>query len=145
MKQNIGNFDRYLRIFIGLVLLAVGIYFKSGFIIIFAFFSFYEAFAGWCIFYQLIGRNTCPVKTNKPQKVPILAIFLKGIIILIGAIILNLIAVFLNFYNWYVLLLNPQKVLNSSGLDNLIFLFLVYPFALGILASLNLKSFLKNQ
>ena len=100
MKQNIGNFDRLLRVAIGVFLLFFAIYFKSGFLFIFALFSFYEAFAGWCIFYQLIGRNTCPVKTNKPQKIPIINIFLKGLIILLGAIILNLIGAILNFYNW---------------------------------------------
>ena len=145
MKQNIGNFDRLLRITIGIFLLLFAIYFKSGFLFLFAVFSFYEAFVGWCIFYQLIGRNTCPIKSNKSDRVSILDNFVKGIVILVGAILLNLIAVFLNFNTWYDLLLNPREILKTSDIDNLIFLFIVYPFVLGILASINLNSSFKKM
>jgi hypothetical protein len=31
-------------------------------------FTFYEALNSWCIFYQFIGRNTCPIKTKEKAK-----------------------------------------------------------------------------
>lgn len=65
MKKNIGTFDRVLRLIISIALIA-GVFFVSGTIIkialvLLAVFSFYEALAGWCAFYALIGKNTCPI------------------------------------------------------------------------------------
>jgi hypothetical protein len=62
MKKNIGTADRVLRFIIGLILLAFGIWQNSWLAIACALFTFYEAFASWCIFYQFIGKDTCPVK-----------------------------------------------------------------------------------
>ena len=67
MKKNIGTFDRILRLAIGVILLAVAlavitILWLKIILIIFALFCVYEALASWCLFYQLIGRNTCPIE-----------------------------------------------------------------------------------
>lgn len=66
MTKNIGTVDRVLRFVIGLALLAVALFvmtsvFLKVVVILFAVFCFYEALASWCLFYQLIGRNTCPI------------------------------------------------------------------------------------
>lgn len=62
MKRNIGKVDRLLRLGIGLLLMLGAIFWHSWILAIFALFTFYEVATSWCIFYQLIGRNTCPKK-----------------------------------------------------------------------------------
>lgn len=62
-KKNLGVWDRIIRIALGLILLFLAIsstwsalsLFISGFCI-------FEGVFSWCIFYQAIGRDTCPVE-----------------------------------------------------------------------------------
>ncbi|MEY2664751.1 MAG: hypothetical protein RIT04_559 [Candidatus Parcubacteria bacterium] len=66
MKKNIGTFDRVVRIIIGIACI-VGSYFVATLLIkvvliALGVFSIYEALVGWCAFYALIGRNTCPIE-----------------------------------------------------------------------------------
>jgi len=67
MKKNIGTFDRIVRLAIGVILLAVAfavvtaLWLKIALIIL-ALFSFYQALTSWCVLYQLMGKNTCPVE-----------------------------------------------------------------------------------
>lgn len=60
MEKNIGTADRILRLSFGLVALALAAWFHSWILLAVALFCFYEALASWCLFYQLIGRNSCP-------------------------------------------------------------------------------------
>jgi hypothetical protein len=65
MKKNIGTMDRWVRLLIA-VALFVGMFFVSqGFIRIIlgiaSVFTLYESLFGWCAFYALIGKNTCPI------------------------------------------------------------------------------------
>ena len=60
-KKNIGMYDRILRLAIGLGLIVYG-YFYSYISILIGLFTLYEALASWCILYQLLGINTCPLK-----------------------------------------------------------------------------------
>lgn len=133
MIKNIGNKDKILRLIIGISLIILSIILKSGFLAIFGIFAIFEALSGWCVFYQLIGRNTCPIKNKNENKIPFLSIFIVGISILIGAILLNILSNFLGFINWYDLFLNFNNISNIK-IDNLIFLLLIYPFALGYIA-----------
>lgn len=66
MKKNIGTKDRVFRFFIATALF-VGIFFVDSSIAkiilgLFSIFTFYEVLVGWCAFYALIGKNTCPVE-----------------------------------------------------------------------------------
>ena len=66
MKKNIGTLDRIVRFVIGAACL-VAIAFVTPLaakIVLGAagLFCLYEAIASWCLFYQLIGRTTCPVE-----------------------------------------------------------------------------------
>jgi len=61
MKKNVGGIDRTVRIAAGLVIIGVGVYFRSwwgllGVVVL------GTGLIGWCGFYTLIGVNTCPVK-----------------------------------------------------------------------------------
>ncbi len=57
-------------------------------------------------------------------------IFLLGASVLIGALILNGVASLLGLPTWYSFLVNPKET-NALGY---IWLFLVYPFSLGLIA-----------
>ena len=74
----------------------------------------------------------------------LLKLFLTGIIILVGAILINALASLLNLVTWYSFLSTLARDGILPGLKNtpflsLIFLFLLYPFSLGCLAYLGLK------
>jgi hypothetical protein len=67
MTKNIGTVDRIMRLIIGAVLVAVALFIVTVLwlkvvIILLALFTFYEALSSWCLFYQLIGKNTCPIE-----------------------------------------------------------------------------------
>lgn len=59
----------------------------------------------------------------------ILIIFVYGIIILIGAIILNIIGSFFGVMSWYEFLKEPGK----AKIFSYIWLFILYPFGLGLI------------
>lgn len=60
MKKNIGTPDRILRLLLGLILLGIAWWHSSWIALAFALFTFYEALAGWCVLYQMLGKNSCP-------------------------------------------------------------------------------------
>jgi hypothetical protein len=64
MKKNIGIQDRIIRFVIGLLLLAIAWWQMSWIALALALFTFYEALASWCIFYQLIGKSSCPINKD---------------------------------------------------------------------------------
>lgn len=66
------------------------------------------------------------------------SIFLLGIAILVGALGLNGIARLLSLPNWYSFLANPK----TTSLIGYIWLFLVYPLGLGLIAFFASKWFL---
>lgn len=66
MKKNIGTFDRVVRALAGIVCAALALFVVSslpakiilGFV---ALFCFYQALTSWCLLYQILGKNTCPI------------------------------------------------------------------------------------
>lgn len=130
MKPNIGTFDRLVRFVIGIILIALAIPSKSTFMALGGLFSLYEAFSSWCVFYQLLGRNTCPIK-NPKSTFEWKNTYIVGLKILFIAIVLNILAHFVGLSTWYDFINDPTKILSW---DNYIFLFIVYPFLLGFVA-----------
>jgi hypothetical protein len=66
MKINVGNFDRVIRIVIGLTLLSLPLWLESpwrwlGLIGVMPLFT---GLAGRCPGYRLLGLNTCPVRKS---------------------------------------------------------------------------------
>lgn len=61
MQKNIGTTDRMLRLAIALILLYLAWYLSSAIFLLLGLFTLYEAFAGWCVLYQMLGKNTCPI------------------------------------------------------------------------------------
>lgn len=69
MKKNIGTLDRVLR-FILAIIVASGIFFVNSIIsqvilAVVSFFILFQALAGWCVLYALLGISTCPVDLKK--------------------------------------------------------------------------------
>ncbi len=62
MKKNVGTVDKIVRILVGLVIGAVGIYYQSWWGLI-AILPIASALAGCCTLYNLVGISTC--KTEK--------------------------------------------------------------------------------
>ena len=64
-KKNINLKGRLLRALFA-VLLLIYAYFEGSWIALgAALFVFFESFMSWCILYQLIGRNECPLDKSK--------------------------------------------------------------------------------
>jgi hypothetical protein len=57
MKQNIGKTERIIRVIIGLIIIAVGAYFKSWWGAI-GLLPIFTAVLGWCGLYTLLGIST---------------------------------------------------------------------------------------
>lgn len=75
---------------------------------------------------------------------PLIEIYLAGILVLIWAVLINLIAKFLKIPGWYDFLNNIKEKGFSSTLAvqdffSIAFLFLIYPFLLGTIAFLIFK------
>lgn len=137
MIKNLGFIDRLIRISIGILLIIFGWYTGSGMAILGGIFALYEGFASWCVVYQLLGINTCPVKQKGTIQVQQIGrMFTQGIIILFVAIILNIFANLIGWSTWHTFLQSPTTVLT---LDNYIFLFLLYPVSLGLSAEVGAK------
>ena len=62
-----------------------------------------------------------------------LKIFLIGVIVLVGAIIINTVASYLGLLTWYTFLSNNSAI--KVSIINYIFLFLIYPMLLGVIAN----------
>lgn len=61
MKKNIGTKDRLLRLVIALILFGAAWWWPSWILFIMGCFTLYEVLAGWCAFYQLLGKSSCPL------------------------------------------------------------------------------------
>ncbi len=61
MKCNIGKTDRIVRVVIGLIVIAVGVYLKSWWGVI-GLLPIFTAATGWCGLYTLFGTSTCNIK-----------------------------------------------------------------------------------
>jgi hypothetical protein len=63
MKKNVGTTDRIIRAVIGLVILALGIYYGSWWGLL-GLIALGTAAVGWCALYQPFGFSTCAVETS---------------------------------------------------------------------------------
>jgi hypothetical protein len=61
MKKNMGNTDRIIRLILAVLLLIYAYNQASWLAFACSLFTFYEATASWCVLYQLLGKNTCPL------------------------------------------------------------------------------------
>ena len=69
MKSNVGSNDRFIRVVVGLVAIAAGVFYQSywGAVGIIPLFT---AAIGWCPAYLPFGLSTCRIKpTNNAEKI----------------------------------------------------------------------------
>ncbi|MEW6195256.1 MAG: DUF2892 domain-containing protein [Bacteroidota bacterium] len=64
MIKNMGSADKVIRIILGVVIIALGIYFQSWWGLI-GILPLFTALVGWCPAYMPFGISTCKTKTGK--------------------------------------------------------------------------------
>ncbi|MGB8088855.1 MAG: DUF2892 domain-containing protein [Candidatus Rhabdochlamydia sp.] len=65
MKKNIGSKDRLIRLSLAFILIVCSIWKSSWLFLIFGMFTLLEALFSWCILYQILGKNSCPINRKK--------------------------------------------------------------------------------
>jgi hypothetical protein len=68
LRKNIGFSGRILRFAIALFLLMYAAWFHSWLAFAGALFVIFEAWMSWCVVYQLMGWNSCPVPKDKGKE-----------------------------------------------------------------------------
>lgn len=68
MKTNIGNVDRGIRFGLAAILFGYAVYASSFFALLLSLFTLYEAIGGWCAYYQLVGKSSCPISKSLPYQ-----------------------------------------------------------------------------
>lgn len=68
IKKNLDISGRIVRLLIATLLLIFAIWQKSWIALAFSFFVFFEALMSWCVIYQLIGKNNCPLNNDSSHK-----------------------------------------------------------------------------
>lgn len=68
MTSNLNRSDRVLRFIIALLLLTYAGWQNSRIALTLSLFIFFEVYMNWCVIYQLLGINHCPIK--KKDKSP---------------------------------------------------------------------------
>ena len=63
MKSNIGKTDKAIRIILGIIIAAAGIYFKSWWGLV-ALIPLITAFTGFCPLYKIIGLSSSSAEAN---------------------------------------------------------------------------------
>lgn len=70
MCRNVGHVDKWIRVAGGVVILAIGLYYKN-WLGLLGLLPIVVAFVGWCPVYTLLGVNTCPAdKKIKARRFP---------------------------------------------------------------------------
>ncbi|NVM57230.1 MAG: DUF2892 domain-containing protein [Desulfobacterales bacterium] len=62
MKHNIGGTDRILRVCVGLIVIGIGVYYKSWWGAI-GLLPIFTAAISWCGLYKLFGISTCKAQS----------------------------------------------------------------------------------
>ena len=61
MKKNIGTAGRLIRLAIALCLFGYAYWKGSWIALLLGIFTAFESLMSWCVIYQLLGINSCPV------------------------------------------------------------------------------------
>lgn len=63
MKKNVGEIDKNIRLVLGVIIIALGIYFESWFGVI-GIIPILTATINWCPIYAPFGLSTCSIKKD---------------------------------------------------------------------------------
>lgn len=67
LEKNINITGRLLRLTIAIALLGYAYWQHSWIAAVLGVFTLLEAYFSWCVFYQLMGWNSCPIDKNKKK------------------------------------------------------------------------------
>ncbi|CDR35182.1 YgaP family membrane protein [Criblamydia sequanensis] len=67
-KKNLDLQGRIIRLLIAFIVLLYAILYSSWIAYAVSVFVFLEALFSWCAFYQLTGKNSCPVEAPKKEE-----------------------------------------------------------------------------
>ncbi len=62
MAKNMGTPDRLWRLGLAILFFIAAWYWASLILTLVGLFTLFEALFSWCVVYQLMGKNTCPLK-----------------------------------------------------------------------------------
>ncbi len=62
LSKNINFSDRLIRLIIALFLLVIAYWRANWIIFAAALFVLFESLVGWCVLYQILGKNSCSIK-----------------------------------------------------------------------------------
>jgi hypothetical protein len=62
LSKNINFSDRLIRLIIALFLLVIAYFWANWIIFGAALFVLFESLVGWCVVYQIFGKNSCSIK-----------------------------------------------------------------------------------
>ena len=64
MKKNVGTTDKIVRVIVGVLIILLGLYFKSWWGVI-GIIPLATGLIGYCTLYNLLGINTCKIEPPK--------------------------------------------------------------------------------
>lgn len=64
-RKNMGLCDRLIRLAIAVLLLVYAVWQHSWIAFVFSLFTFFEAAVSWCVVFQFLGINRCPISRIK--------------------------------------------------------------------------------
>lgn len=64
-KKNLDTSGRIMRLSIAIILLIFAAWYASWMILAISLFVFFEAWMSWCVLYQVLGWNSCPIENNR--------------------------------------------------------------------------------
>jgi len=65
LRKNIDTTGRIIRLMLALLLLIYAYWKMSWIALIAALFVLFESIMSWCVIYQLLGKNSCPIDKKK--------------------------------------------------------------------------------
>jgi len=65
LVKNLDTAGRVIRCIIALLLLVYAVWQGSWIALIASIFTFFEVYCSWCVVYQFLGINSCPLNKNK--------------------------------------------------------------------------------
>jgi len=68
MKSNVGSIDRFMRVILGLIIIAAGVFYNSYWAAVGAI-PLVTGLIGWCPAYLSFGISTCSVKPENSNKI----------------------------------------------------------------------------
>ncbi len=68
IKYNIGKTDKWIRIILGIILVAISYCLKSWLLSVVGIIIFSTGITNWCLFYKIFGISTCKIKKVDEDK-----------------------------------------------------------------------------